>query len=774
MDHSICSFNVRGIGQKTKRKQIFNFLEKKQFKICLLQETHSKPDLESLWKLECKHHIFFSGRSSNSGGVCILVENSLQFKLIYHKEIIPGKIQALKVNIDDHDIVLINVYGPNNDDASFFETLYDFLGENDEEEYIIGGDFNTVLNSNLDKFGGIKGTHQKCRDKIIASIDNFDLADIWRVFNPSSRQYTWHSTSKPVIFSRLDYFLVSNLFLNQISKCRIQPGFISDHSVISLELKLNKIERGKGYFKANNSLVLQPEYQDKIRNSIKETVDINKNANPNTLWEIIKGGICNETIKYASFKKKEQNKKEIQLNEEINKIKNNLMKGNDNEEDDLKRLKEKDQELQNLYELEIKGYIIRSKADYIEGGEKNTKYFANLEKKSSDAKTLHKLANNEKEFTNQKDILEEVKSFYENMYAEKNVDIEKMKTMSKNIKVKLNEEEKISIEGNITEYECTCALRDMKNNKSPGSDGITTEFFKIFWNDLKSFYVNSLNYSFENGSLTTLQKQGIISLLPKKDNDLCSLNNWRPLTLLNTDYKIATKAIANRIKKFLPKIIDCSQTGFIKGRYIGENIRLIQETIEMLEKENMPGLLFFADFEKAFDSISHKYIIKCLESFNFGTDIIKWVKCFYQGANSCVQNAGFMSNFFSISRGVRQGCPLSPYLFILCIEILSATLLNYSEITGIKINGKEFKSTMFADDATFAMNGSLKSFQKLLCILDDFKLISGLKLNVNKTTILRVGSLKYTNIQHLKNLRFLWTSNSAKTLGIIFSNDKKN
>ena len=92
--------------------------------------------------------------------VCILVENSLQFKLIYHKEIIPGKIQALKLNIDDHDIVLINVYGPNNDDASFFfETLYDFLGENDEEEYIIGGDFNTVLNSNIDKFGGIKGTH---------------------------------------------------------------------------------------------------------------------------------------------------------------------------------------------------------------------------------------------------------------------------------------------------------------------------------------------------------------------------------------------------------------------------------------------------------------------------------------------------------------------------------------------------------------------------------------------------------------------------------------
>ena len=84
-----------------------------------------------------------------------------------------------------------------------------------------------------------------------------------------------------------------------------------------------------------------------------------------------------------------------------------------------------------------------------------------------------------------------------------------------------------------------------------------------------------------------------IVITPKKDKDLSSLNNWRPLTLLNTDYKIVTKAIANRIKKYLPNIINSSQTGFIKGRYIGENIRLILETIEKMENENMPGLFIF-------------------------------------------------------------------------------------------------------------------------------------------------------------------------------------
>ena len=139
------------------------------------------------------------------------------------------------------------------------------------------------------------------------------------------------------------------------------------------------------------------------------------------------------------------------------------------------------------------------------------------------------------EINDRKEILNEVRSFYEKMNTEQIVDEEKMNQMINNISVKLNVEEKNDIEGPLTEYECACALRNMNNNKSPGSDGITTEFYKIFWNDIKSFYIKSLNYSFENGSLTTLQKQGIISLLPKKDKNLDDLKNWRPLTLLNTD-----------------------------------------------------------------------------------------------------------------------------------------------------------------------------------------------------------------------------------------------
>lgn len=94
-----------------------------------------------------------------------------------------------------------------------------------------------------------------------------------------------------------------------------------------------------------------------------------------------------------------------------------------------------------------------------------------------------------------------------------------------------------------------------------------------------------------------MQKQGVINLIPKKDKDTTSLNNWRPISLLNLDYKIATKAIANRMKPILNDIRDHSQTGFLKGRYIGENIRLISEIIDFLNENNEPGIFLFSDFE---------------------------------------------------------------------------------------------------------------------------------------------------------------------------------
>ena len=229
--------------------------------------------------------------------------------------------------------------------------------------------------------------------------------------------------------------------------------------------------------------------------------------------------------------------------------------------------------------------------------------------------------------------------------------------------------------------------------------------------------------------------------------------------------------IANRIKRVIDEIVSNNQTGFIKGRYIGENVRTIIEAMEQTEHNNEPGLIFFSDFHKAFDSLDHMFMFKTLRKLNFSDSLIQWVDIFYKDAKGCITNNGHFSDFFKISSGVRQGCPLSPYLFILSIELLSNAVEKNRDIAGIKIDETtETKQTLFADDASFLLDGSISSFTNLVKTLDDFGETSGLKLNKDKCFVLRIGSLKNTevNYNHDDN-EFKWTSSECTTLGMVFN-----
>ena len=142
-------------------------------------------------------------------------------------------------------------------------------------------------------------------------------------------------------------------------------------------------------------------------------------------------------------------------------------------------------------------------------------------------------------------------------------------------------------------------------------------------------------------------------------NSLLELSNWGPITLLNVDFKIAAKAIAKRLESILPNLIHPDQTGFVKGRYIGENIRLISDIMEYTKLQKIPGILVSLDFRKAFYSIEWPFIMKTLDYFNFGSDIKRWVSTSYTNIESTVLNNGFATNWFKPSKGVRQGCPIS-------------------------------------------------------------------------------------------------------------------
>ena len=243
------------------------------------------------------------------------------------------------------------------------------------------------------------------------------------------------------------------------------------------------------------------------------------------------------------------------------------------------------------------------------------------------------------------------------------------------------------------------------------------------------------------------------------------MDNWRPLSLLNVDYKIATKAIARRLEKVLPEIINEDQTGYVKGRFIGENIRLINDVMFHTLKANKPGIAIFLDFRKAFDTIEWEFLFKALKTFNFGSDFISWVQTFYGVVQSCVINNGHSSQMFSIERGVRQGCPLSCLLFVLCIEILPQSVKQDSEVLGIQVKGKEIEIFQYTDDTTrFVRNKT--SIDKLLMILDNFGKCSGLKINTLKTKAMWLGSLRRNKS---KPFGFKWPEESIVALGVSFS-----
>ena len=238
------------------------------------------------------------------------------------------------------------------------------------------------------------------------------------------------------------------------------------------------------------------------------------------------------------------------------------------------------------------GARIRSRARWVEEGEKPSHYFCSLESRNFLNKVIPRIEKeNGDTISNQFDILKETKNYFKNLYRNiddtiQNVNLEK--EISDSGVYKLSDEESSLLEGCITIEEAGKILYKMKSNKSPGSDGFTSEFFKVFWKYLGIFVVRSINYGYFVNSLSITQRHGIITCLPKGDKPKHFLKNWRPISLLNTVYKIASGSIANRVKTYLDKIINPDQTGFIKGRNLAENIRTIYDIMQYTEDENIP------------------------------------------------------------------------------------------------------------------------------------------------------------------------------------------
>ena len=255
--------------------------------------------------------------------------------------------------------------------------------------------------------------------------------------------------------------------------------------------------------------------------------------------------------------------------------------------------------------------------------------------------------------------------------------------------------------------------------------------------------------------------------MPSEKGDITDIRNWRPISLLNFDYKILSKALSLRLFEILPTVISEEQTCPLKCRKISHNLSTVRDCVSIARENNLDACMISVDQMKAFDRVSWNFLFKLLLRMNFSPEYIAWIKLLYTNISSRVKINGTYSDSFSVERGVRQGCPLSPMLYVLFSEALTALINENPDIKGFVINTFEIKLSQFADDFTSLLIGD-RSIFSLFKSLNSFERVSGALVNPLKTRTIWLSR----NIGRNDSLLGLdWTSESIEILGILIGNN---
>ncbi len=351
--------------------------------------------------------------------------------------------------------------------------------------------------------------------------------------------------------------------------------------------------------------------------------------------------------------------------------------------------------------------LVFARARFYEHGEKAGRLLAQQLKSKSASRLIPKIRKASQEITvDPQEINSIFHKYYSYLYSsEFPQDDSFMSTFLTNVNLPtVKIDQKNNLDKPLQLQEIEDSIKAMQSGKAPGPDG------------LKS-------------SLT----QAHITVLLKPDKDALDCSSYRPISLLNVDFKILSKVLSSRIEYIIPDIISQDQTGFIKGRHSFINIRKLLIVVHSPASESNPEVVISLDAEKAFDRIEWNYLFAVLDKFGFGSKFISWIHLLYHQPKAAVVTNKMVSQYFSLSRGTRQGCPLSPLLFILAIEPLSSVLRSSQSISGIKRRGVEYKVSLYADDLLLYITDPLSCISEVVKILKEYGYFSGYKLNFSKS-----------------------------------------
>ena len=368
--------------------------------------------------------------------------------------------------------------------------------------------------------------------------------------------------------------------------------------------------------------------------------------------------------------------------------------------------------------------------------------------------------------TDQAEIRCTVADFYEKLYTkddslDKNLQTEFLSKINRKLPAKLRNE----LDQNITKKELRNAAFTSRRDTSPGWCGLTYEFWSFFWFRVENMFYKMQNFFLnEFGRLSDTQRRSIITLL-FKGGMAEDLGNWRPVSLLCTDYKIISKVIATRLKNVLGIVINEDQTCGIPGRCIFSNLHLVRDLIMYTNQKRMKGYIISIDQEKAFDRVDRQFLYDVFETMNFGPKFLQWVKALYKDSEACVLVNGYMTRFFNTSRGVRQGCSTSSEFYGAFEEPMVEDTRQNANIKGIPLPGtdKDAMASLYADDNTFCIL-TRTSLIQLFNTFERFEKATGAHVKPSKTKGLCLGGAKPLFVD---NIHVNWVT-GLNILGVTF------
>ena len=827
-----------------KRRAIFNSI-RHTTDITILTETKFKQNNLAIYKREWGSGMLTSctPEVSAQAGVAILFRKGLAVNILADGKDKDGRVVWALVEINSKKLLIIGIYAPSKgDDPKFFKDIvFPILSKAEYDHVIIAGDWNLGMDENLDYWGynTTDSVRPKSRSEVHKNIEHYELLDVYRELYPSGSDKTWKlwnkRQSKNDKEARLDYFIVDSGLASYVQLIGVAAPFTSDfdHRPVIMNIDFNKVKRGPGYWKFNNSMLNEADFLRKVREQIAWTLseyqdtatpetpplsvheilcltpaqqsDIQLTINPHQFLEFLLFSIKGVARKHGKEKKanlltrkeraEEQLRKESKVHDALLvRIRSEPLNGAT--EEAFFNSKNKISELQKeLFDIDThmnEGAYIRCGAKWKCESEAPSRVFFQCEKWRGQQRYMGILEvdgdepGTTKQVTNQPEIESEIRTFYSNLYKERptsNSDTDLRGFMGDIGYNKFQNSAKKNTSGTffdkmseeISSNEVLHAIKHGKHGVAPGISGFSREFYQKFGDDLIGFIMKYIQFSEQTGILSDNQRIGVITLLPKGTKDKKSLKNWRPITLLSTLYKIISGVIGNRFKQFLPKIIALGQEGFVDGRYMGEVTRLLYDTIyDAYSTKGKTGIIMSIDFEKAFDSVSFSFMEKVIETAGFPKIMQTWVKILLKGFKSHINNAGNLLKLIELGRGARQGDPIASILFVLSIEILLIAIRNNQKIEPYVLErpviGQAIKTKVgaYADDVTIIMPRSEKSIKEVVSTLDKFETLAGLRVNKDKTQMLRIGKGATSDKILCEELGLKWVTR-LKVLGVNLS-----